>query len=114
MNGEAAAFSLTIPDINQILKTINGRLFPFGYIKFLLSRNKINGARIVTLGVLKKYQKRGIDAVLYLDTYRQCIAHGIGWGELSWISEDNVMMNRSVKMLGARIYKIYRLYEKDI
>ena len=68
----------------------------------------------ITLGVKKEYQRRGIDAVLYLDTYRQCIAHGIGWGELSWISEDNVMMNRSAKMLGARIYKIYRLYEKSI
>lgn len=114
VDGEPAAFSLTIPDINPILKNVNGRLFPFGYLRFLWERRRINGARIVTLGVIKQYQRRGIDAVLYLDTYRQCIAHGIGWGEFSWISEDNVMMNRSAKMLGARIYKVYRLYEKDI
>lgn len=114
VNGEPAAFSLTIPDINPILKKMNGRLFPFGFLRFFFGQKKINGARIITLGVIKQYQRRGIDAVLYLDTYRQCIAHGIGWGEFSWISEDNVMMNRSARMLGARIYKIYRLYEKNI
>lgn len=111
VNGEPAGFSLMLPDINQILIKLNGRLYPFGLPRLLLGMKKINMTRVITMGVIKEYQKRGIDAVFYLDAYQRGIAAGYDCGEFSWILESNVMMNRSAQMLGGKIYKTYRMYD---
>ena len=117
IDGNPIGFSLSLPNVYQILPYANGRLFPFGALKLLWHtkiRNKIDSIRIITLGIEKEYQKRGIDAVFYLETYRRGIAKGYKWGELSWILEDNKMMNRAAEMLGARLYKRYRIYETPL
>jgi len=111
IRGEPAAFSLALPDLNQVLIRLNGRLFPFGIFKFMYYKRKIDALRIITMGVLKKFRHQGIDSCLYYEAYRRALAKGIWRGEMSWILENNTVMNRIVENLGFRIYKKYRLYD---
>lgn len=113
-NGEPVGFSLAIPDMNIAIKKANGRLFPTGLLKILWNKRKIDGLRVVIMGVIPEYQKRGIDSVFYWETYRNGVNKGYKWGEFSWILENNVMMNRAARMMGAHVYKTYRVYEKQL
>lgn len=115
INGEPAGFSLALPDYNQILKDVNGRLFPIGIFKLLWKKKNINRIRVITLGVKNKYQKkRGLAATFYYETYTRGKRKGYSLGEFSWILEDNVLMNRALEALGAKRYKRYAIYEKEI
>jgi len=113
-DGEPIGFSLAAPDINQALKKINGRLFPFGIFKLLYHSKKIDRLRVIIMGVVKEYRNKGIDSVFYLDTYQKGINKGYNWGEFSWILENNDPMNAALRNIGARVYKTYRIYEKKI
>jgi GNAT superfamily N-acetyltransferase len=117
VDGKPAGFSLALPDFNQVLVRMNGRLFPFGIFKLLWHtkvKNKIDGVRIITMGVVPEYQKRGIDTVFYVETYNVGVKRGYRWAEMSWILEDNVLMNRMLELLGAKLYRKYRIYEIKI
>jgi len=115
VKGKPVGFALSLPDFNVVLKKIgNGKLFPFGFLKFLWYKRKINLIRIMVLGVIREYQKRGIDGVLYYETARRGMALGYEFGDASWVLEDNVMMNRSAELLNAQRYKTYRIYEKNL
>lgn len=114
LDGEPVGFSLACPDINQALKKLNGRLFPFGIFKLLYYSRKINRLRVIIMGIIKEYRNKGLDAVFYVDTYKKGIAKGYTWGEFSWILENNEPMNAALRNIGARVYKTYRLYEKAI
>lgn len=117
VDGEPAGFSLALPDLNLVLKRLNGRLFPFGLPKLLWYtkiRKIMKGIRIVTMGVVPEYQKRGIDSVFYIRTIMDGINRGYRWAELSWVLEDNLLMNRVLKILGAKLYKKYRIYEVQV
>ncbi|MFQ5707709.1 MAG: N-acetyltransferase [bacterium] len=115
VNGELAGFSLALPDYNQILKKINGRLLPFGIFKLLWNRKKINRIRVITLGVKQKFQKkRGLAPTFYYETYTRGKKKGYALAEFSWILEDNVLMNRALQGLGAKLYKKYVIYEKSL
>ncbi len=104
-------FSLTLPDVNQALKKINGKLLPFGIIRLLYNLKKIKTVRVITMGLIPEYHKKGLDSVLYFETLKAGKRKGIIGGELSWVLETNEMMNRIAQSLGARIYKTYRLYD---
>ncbi|MHC5038255.1 MAG: hypothetical protein ACYTHM_13150 [Planctomycetota bacterium] len=115
VNGEVAGSALAIPDINQILAKINGRLFPFGFIKFLTARKHIKGMRIFGIGALEKYRHLGITALLLFETARRAADRGYDYCEASWVLEDNIMSNRTIeRVLKPDRYKTYRLYEKPI
>ncbi|MEW6015450.1 MAG: N-acetyltransferase [Candidatus Zixiibacteriota bacterium] len=117
VNGEPAAFSMAVPDINQVLIGLNGRLFPFGILKVIWNtkiRRKITGVRMLTMGVIPKFQKRGIDNIFYVDTYLKGVERGYHWAELSWILETNELMCRAAENMGAKLYKKYRLVEMPI
>ncbi len=115
VDGEVAGFSLALPDYNEILKDLNGRLLPFGIFKLLMNRKKIKRVRVITLGVRKKFQnKRGLAPAFYYETYRRGINKGYSLGEFSWILDDNVLMNRALEGMGATLYKKYAFYEKFI
>jgi len=117
VDGKPAGFSLALPDFNQVLIRLSGRLIPFGILKLLWHtkiKNKINGVRIITMGVVPEFQKRGIDTVFYAETYHVGVKRGYTWAEMSWILEDNVLMNRVLELLGAKLYKKYRIYETKI
>lgn len=117
VNDKPAGFSLALPDFNQVLARLNGRLFPLGIFKLLWHtkvRNKIDGVRLITMGVVPEYQRRGIDTVFYAETYNVGVKRGYKWAEMSWVLEDNVLMNRVLELLGAKLYKKYRIYEINI
>ncbi len=111
---EPIAVSITLPDYYQVLKHLNGRLFPFGWLKFLWYRRKIDTARVFALGVVHEWHGRGIDALLYYETAKVLFAKGYRRAEMSWILENNVMMNRSVQFFGGIPYKRYRIYQKSL
>jgi len=111
---EVAGFSLALPDFNQVLIKLKGRLFPFGIFKLLWYRRKINMIRVVTTGILKKFRQRGIDSSFYYETWTRSTAKGMPRGEMSWILEDNAPMNNALRNLGLRLYKRYRLYGRNL
>jgi len=111
VDGEIAGFSLSLPDINQALIHLNGRLFPFGVFQLLWHKRRINAIRIITMGVLKKFRHMGIDACFYCETYQNAYAKGMFRGEASWILESNTTMNRALEKMGFQVYKTYRLYD---
>ncbi len=113
-DGTAVGFILGLPDLNVIFKKLNGKLFPFGIIHLLLNKHKVGRARILAMGVLPQYRKKGIDAVLYLRAYEAGTAVGYGWGEFSWVLEDNEMMTSAAVGMGAKAYKTWRIYDKAI
>lgn len=113
-NGEIAAMSIGLPDYNQVLKKMNGRLFPLGWFTFLTQRGKINQARLWTLGVMHKFRHQGFDALLYYESLLAARKHGFRRGELSMILEDNVPIIRPITNLGARIVKTYRVYQRPV
>ena len=108
---EMVGFSLTLPDINQALKKVDGRLLPFGIFKLLYHSKKIDQARVLLLGVLEKYRNLGIDGVLYMETFKTGIKKGFKRGEFSWILEDNEAMKSPLNAIGAEHYKTYRVYD---
>lgn len=113
-NGKPVAFSLSFPDFNQVFIKMNGRLFPFGIIKFLLNKKKVNGIRVFAMGIIHEFQKKGIEAVFIRDTIREGINKGYNRAEISWVLEDNIPMVQTAVNLGAKVYKTYRLFDKEI
>lgn len=112
---EPVAFALTLPDINQALKKINGRLFPLGLPLLLHHVRRIRRVRTLALGIVKKAQNwSGLGAALYFESYRRCKEAGYREGELSWTLETNDLINRSMMLFEASIYKRYRIYQKSI
>ncbi len=109
-------FFLAIPDINRALKKVtDGRLLPLGLLKLLWHSRKIDFIRIVTMGVIKEQQNLGIAAVFYDAIYNE--AANVGKypnGEMSWVLENNLMMNRSAELIGGKVAKVYRIYEMPI
>jgi GNAT superfamily N-acetyltransferase len=114
VDGELAGWSLALPDLNQAVKRLNGRLFPLGLLKLLWYSRKIDMLRVLNLGVRKKFQGMGLDAVFYYETYTRGTKHGFHRGEFSWILEDNHPMRNALENWGARIYKTYRLFGKNL
>lgn len=111
------AFSVAVPNINQALIYLKGKLFPFGPLKLMWHtkiKNKMNGIRVFLLGVVPEFQKRGLDSMLYVSTYRRGLERGYTWGELSWILETNDLMRRAIEQMGARLYKRYRIVEMPL
>jgi hypothetical protein len=114
-NGETVGVSITVPDINEALIRINGRLFPLGLAKLLWYKRSIKGVRVFIMGVLKEHRLKGIETSFYYETFKNGLKHGFHKGEMSWILENNYPMRNALeKIYGAKIYKTYRLYEKDI
>jgi GNAT superfamily N-acetyltransferase len=114
INGEPVGFSLALPDINQALIKINGRLFPFGIVKLLWYMRKVDTFRVITLGVKEPYRKIGIEGLFYFETFRRGLDKGYQMAEMSWVLEDNVLMSRGIESIGAKLYKRYRIYEKTL
>jgi len=111
---EPVGFSLTLPDVNQALKPMRGKLFPFGWLKFILEKRRINRSRVITLGVKKKYQRLGIDAFFYHATYKQLMAMNIFRVDMSWVLEDNLAMIGPIEKIGGIPYKRHRIYERSL
>jgi GNAT superfamily N-acetyltransferase len=114
-DGEVVGAALTLPDINQVLAKLNGRLLPFGWLKFLLGKRKIDQLRVFALGVKHEYRHSGVAAGLYLKHLEEAaVPGGIAGGEMGWILETNGPMNRAMEGMGGKVVKKYRIYEKAL
>ena len=113
--GEPVAFSLTLPDVNQALKKVGGRLtwfgLPLGLARLLWHERKVDRVRLMALGVKAGWRRRGIDAVLIVETIRRTRALGYLGGEISWTLEDNELINRAIESVGCSRSKVYRVYQ---
>jgi len=109
-----AGFGVALPNLNEAIKPLNGRLFPFNFLRLLWRMRAITGARILLLGVKQEHRKSGLDVLMYVYLFENGTALGYDWGELSWILEDNRDMCRVIEKLGGRRYKTYRFYEMPI
>jgi GNAT superfamily N-acetyltransferase len=113
-DGETVGAALTLVDYNQILKRMNGRILPFGWIHTLGASRKIDAVRVFALGVKPEYQHAGVAAGLYVEHYKMAASTPQTKGETGWILENNVPMNRGMEAMGGEIVKRYRLFEKPL
>jgi len=111
VQGRPVGFALALPNINLALKHAGGKLFPLGLFKILYHQRLIKELRVVALGVVEEYRTLGVAAGFYAALIRNARKLGFGLSEMSWILEDNILMNRSLKTMGAKQYKTYRIYE---
>jgi GNAT superfamily N-acetyltransferase len=114
-DGTPIGVSIALPDLHQALRwSGGGHMFPFGLLKFLWHKRRVNQIRLIIMGVVEEYRGRGIDAIFYIETARAGLARGYKRIEGSWILETNTMMNRIIERLGGKRYKTYRVYEKPL
>ena len=111
---ETVGFILGLPNYNLVLKRLNGRLGLLGPLKFLYYARKIHEIRVMILGVLPEFQKRGIETLLYAEIFRRGQARGYMKAEMSWILEDNHLMQKGIEDFGGRRYKTYRIYQSPL
>lgn len=101
---------IAIPDYNFILKKLNGKLFPLGFLKFLYFKNKVKDLRLMIMGVKKEYRNKGIEAYMSGEALKNSVKSGYHVCELSWILDDNIMTQRTAEMMSGRLYKRYAVY----
>jgi hypothetical protein len=119
VDGEPAGVALAIPNLNEVIHDLNGRLFPFGFIKLLwrLKVRRPSSGRLVILGVKKEFRTRRYAGLAYLlcdEIYRGAVESGYDWAEFSWTLEDNKLINNLIEKICGTHYKTYRLYEKEL
>ena len=121
LDGEPVAFMLTIPDINELIKDLNGELFPFGWVKLLwrLRKPRPKRVRVPLMGVAKKlHQTRLASQLAFMlieYTRRDCVGKfGIKMGEFGWILEDNKGMLSIAELPSAKVNHRYRIFEKAL
>jgi GNAT superfamily N-acetyltransferase len=119
VNGQAVGFSITLPDFNEAIGPLNGRLtrfgVPIGLLRLRSNLRRIKTGRLIALGVLPEFRRRGIAEMLILRTFDY--GHGqLGYtgAELSWTLEDNQLINHTIQTVGGTRYKTYRMFEKAI
>jgi hypothetical protein len=120
VRGEPAAVALAVPNLNEAIGDLKGRLFPLGAAK-LIYRMKVRGigsARLIILGIRKKFRAErkyaGLSLYLYHKLNESGRRNGYNWGELGWTLEDNGPVNAGIRLMGGKIYKTYRVYEADL
>jgi hypothetical protein len=112
IEGKTAAIAITVPDINQVLKKMGGRLLPLGWWYYLRKSRIITRVRVGFLGVMPEYEHTGAGAALYMAQYASGERTRQKGGEMGWILETNRSMNNSMEALGGRVVKRFRVYER--
>jgi hypothetical protein len=121
IHGKPAGMCIMLPNLNEAIADLGGKLFPLGWAK-LLWRVKVKhpeSSRLMMLGIkgearhnVKRYG--GLSAAMYVEVAKRGIAKGYKWGELSWTREDDAPINLGIRSMGAKIYKKYRVYNKPL
>jgi len=114
VNGVPVGVGLGLLDYNPIIKKINGRLFPFGFLRLLLERRKIKKIRLMSTNVVPEYQRWGLGLVLLNRMLPDCLARGITDAEFSWVLESNHLSRGSIERGGVPRTKTYRLYDRSL
>lgn len=119
LDGEPAGMAVAVPNLNEAITGLNGRLLPFGWAR-LLWRLKVQGtktARLMLMGIRPEHRgewSRAILMGLYGRLHEVGKRKGLQWGELSWTLEDNDAVNKSIQRTGSKHYKTYRIYEAPV
>jgi hypothetical protein len=111
-DGATAGVAITVPDINQVLRRMNGRILPTGWWHFLRRRKIVDRCRVGFLGVKPEFQHTGVAAQLYIEHFDMAAIGPVTWGEMGWILETNRAMNRGMEAMGGQVVKRYRMYER--
>lgn len=112
--GEPAGFILGLPDLNEILPALNGRLFPFGIFALLARRRRISNMRVLAFGVLPKYRSIGIEAALVMKERERIVTRPYRHAEFSVVMENNSRMRSLISAFGFQPYRSYRIYQQPI
>lgn len=113
-DGEPIGFNISMPDYNQVLSKMSGKLFPFGIFKFLYYKRKIDRIRFFVLFVIPEYRNKGVSSAIYLKSYMAALNKGYTFVEGSTIWEYNEPMIIDIEKYGGIRYKTYRIYKKEI
>jgi ribosomal protein S18 acetylase RimI-like enzyme len=114
---EPVGFLLALPDYNTALQPLRGYLMTpklFGFVPYLMGWKRPKRTRVLTLGVKDEYRGRGLESAMLIEGLKVGFDAGVRESEASWILEDNLMMCRVLEAIGGRIYKRYRIYERDV
>ncbi len=111
--GKPIGFAITLPDINALLKGLNGRLFPFGFLRLLTGIPRLHRYRMFALGVIPSYQGKAIDSLIYRAMHATLYTPDL-WMEINYVLEDNWPMINAIKKLGAVPLRRYRVFEMAI
>ncbi len=110
--GEPVGVAITVPDVNKVLRRMDGRLLPLGWWHFLRKGRILDRVRVGFLGVKPEYQHTGVAAGLYAEHYAMAETRPQSGGEMGWILETNTAMNRGMEAMGGKVVKKYRVYER--
>jgi GNAT superfamily N-acetyltransferase len=111
--GRPIGLAIALPDVNILLKGLNGRLFPFGWLKLLTGLPRLQNYRMFALGVIPEYQGKGIDSLIYRALHESLFTADL-WMEINYVLEDNVPMINAIRKLDAKPLRRYRIYEMEI
>ncbi|HSL16427.1 MAG TPA: N-acetyltransferase [Methylomirabilota bacterium] len=118
VDDEPVGFILTVPDWNPVLADLGGSVWrhPFKLLRHLLftKAESLPGLRLVLLGVRAGFRNRGVESLLFAHGIEVALRAGYEWCEYSWILEDNELTKRAVRLMGGELYKVYRVYEKNV
>jgi hypothetical protein len=121
VEGKPAGIMIALPNINEVIADLDGRLFPTGLIKLIwrlkLKGHRFNSGRLLLLGIKPEFRGSalgGLSVLLYVHAHRGAEKLGIKVGELGWTLEDNEKINTGIQFMGGRIGKVYRIYGKDL
>ncbi|TWT76362.1 hypothetical protein CA13_68560 [Planctomycetes bacterium CA13] len=114
IDGKPIGAGFGLLDYNQVIRKIDGHLFPFGWLRLLMGKRKIDRLRLISTNVLPKYQKWGVGLVTLSRILPDAIEHGIQIGEFSWILESNRLSKGTVERGGATQTKTHRLYDRAL
>jgi len=115
IDGQPAGFAIALPDYHVLFKKIRtGRLLPTGLLTLLTGKRSLHTLRVLALGVRHEHRTRGIFALFTHEIVRRGLAAGITGAEASWVLEDNHLMNRPLRAMGATPYRRWRIYERAL
>ena len=114
LGGEPVGFGLLLPDINEALSGLNGRLLPFGWLRLVRRVPRIESGRLILLGVLPPFTGRGLAALIADRMLEPALKLGLRRVELSLVLADNRPMRHVIEAFGCPKSKVFRLYEKTL
>lgn len=107
VDGKPVGFTATLPNVNEHMPK-NGRLLPFNWLK-MLNLKKTKSGRLITLGMLPEYRKRGLESIMFTETLLAGQRNGWTQGEIGWTLEDNDLVNRAIESMEGRLDRRYRI-----
>ncbi|AMV34600.1 hypothetical protein VN12_20920 [Pirellula sp. SH-Sr6A] len=114
VDGQPVGVGLGLPDYNPLIKKIDGKLFPFGFLRLLWGKKKIKKIRVISTNVVPEYQRWGLGLVALERMLPDCLANGIEEAEFSWVLESNDLSRGSLERAGTKRTKTYRLYDRSL